>query len=89
MQARHVNSVGAVEQTMKAIMAEAHAIACEPRQWALNDKRLNSTPALADVQRATACVPVQASPLLEWVGLVDQVLHGTALPATGFELPNP
>jgi hypothetical protein len=89
MQARHGNSVGAVGQTMRAIMEEAHAIVCERRQWVLNEKRLITKAGLGVVQRATASVPVQASRLLEWIGLVDQVLQGAPLPATGFELPNP
>jgi hypothetical protein len=80
MHAKHGNAVGAVGQTMRAIMEEAHAVTCERRQWVLNEKRLINTAGLEQVQGTAACIPVDVSQLLTWIGEVDAALQEPRAP---------
>jgi hypothetical protein len=76
MHARRGNFVGAMGQVMKAVMEEAHAIACRRGQWVINEKRLIQAAGLEEAQHAVSRVPNQASQLLAWIDGIDRVLEG-------------
>lgn len=76
MHAQRGNIVGAMGQTAKAIMEEAHALLCERGRWALNEKRLVKTAGLDDVQNLFGHVPSEAAVLMQWVESIAQRLAG-------------
>lgn len=67
MHAKRDNLVGAIGQTAKAVMEEAHAIMCERGEWVCNEKRLIDTAGLTATQALFAHVPSERTGLLEWL----------------------
>ena len=67
MHARRSNVVGAAAQAAKAVMEEAHAIACERALWVLNEKRLIECAGLERVQKRFERIPRDATDLVRWV----------------------
>lgn len=78
MHARRENFVGAVGQAMKAIMEEAHAVACSRGQWVLNEKRLIHAARLEEVQHAAAQLPRDPQQLAVWIDAIDAALQRAA-----------
>jgi hypothetical protein len=76
MHARRANFVGAIGQAMKAVMEEAHAIACRRGLWVINEKRLIQAAGLEEAQQAASRVPNHASQLLPWIEGIDRLLQG-------------
>jgi hypothetical protein len=70
MLARRNNVVGAVSQAAKAVLEEAHAIACERRRWVLNEKRLVAAAGLERLHDRFRGVPVGARALEAWVDAI-------------------
>lgn len=68
--AKRGNRVGAIGQTAKAVMEEAHAVMCDRRRWVCNEKRLIELAGLSDVHDLFAQVPTAAAALVEWIDLV-------------------
>jgi hypothetical protein len=67
MHARRGNIAGATGQAAKAVLEEAHAIACERGQWVCNEKRLIETAGLAGLHAWFAGAPTDPARLGEWV----------------------
>lgn len=68
--ARRGNRIGAIGQTTKAILEEAHAVMCERGQWVCNEKRLIDMAGLADVHHLFTQLPVSDAALIDWIDLV-------------------
>jgi hypothetical protein len=63
------NVAGAIGQSARAVMEEAHAILCERGKWVCNEKRLIESAGLAGTHAVFARTP-DASGLVPWVDLV-------------------
>jgi hypothetical protein len=68
------NLVGAIGQTAKAVMEEAHAIMCERGEWVCNEKRLIEAAGLAGTQSLFSHIPTERAGLIEWVDLAARHL---------------
>ena len=76
MHARRGNVAGVAGQAAAAVMEEAHAIACERREWVCNEKRLIEIAGLSSVNTLFAEIPVERERLLQWVDLVADRMKG-------------
>lgn len=65
--ARRGNRAGASGQVAKAIMEEAHAVLCEQRRWACNEKRLIEDAGLAALHGRFDRIPDSQKSLVAWV----------------------
>jgi hypothetical protein len=70
MHARRGNLVGAVGQVAKGVLEEAHALLCERRQWACNEKKMIEAAGLGAVQALFGEIPSAPASLVNWVDLV-------------------
>jgi hypothetical protein len=53
-------------------MEEAHAIACERREWVCNEKRLIEVTGLDSVNALFAEIPGEPARLLQWIDRVEE-----------------
>lgn len=65
--AQRADAVGVAGQAAVAILEEAHARACERRQWVVNEKGLVVKVGLQTVQARFAALPRTAAELARWV----------------------
>jgi hypothetical protein len=70
MHARRGNPAGATGQAARALMQEAHAVACERSLWVCNEKRLIEAMGLEGLQTLFAQTPGDADGLVRWVDVV-------------------
>ena len=75
MHARRGDVVGTTAQAAKAVIEEAHAVACERGHWVCNEKRLVEIAGLSSVQAVFGKIPVAPSSLLRWVDDVARQVH--------------
>lgn len=68
------NHVGAIGQTAKAVMEEAHAILCERGTWVCNEKRLIDTAGLTETHSLFGKIPKEGEGLIAWIGLIGESL---------------
>ncbi len=68
------DQAAAIGQVAKAVMEEAHAIACERRCWVCNEKRLITDMGLAEVQSLFAQLPSDPAALGGWIDRVAVML---------------
>ena len=68
------NRVGAIGQTAKAVVEEAHAVLCERGVWTCNEKRMIDQAELGSVHSLFAECPTQASELVRWIDSVTERL---------------
>jgi hypothetical protein len=68
------NLVGAIAQTAKAVMEEAHAVMCERGEWVCNEKRLIDAAGLTETQALFEQIPTERERLIEWVNRVGEHL---------------
>jgi len=74
MHARRGNLAGTAGQAAAAVMAEAHAILCERRQWICNEKRLIQTAGLDRLHPLFAQIPTEPAGLAQWLDrIADQL----------------
>lgn len=72
------NVVGALGQAAKAVIEEAHAVACERRAWVCNEKRLVAMADLGATQHLFGRAPAEPPALLAWI---DAVAAGLGAPS--------
>jgi len=77
MHARRGNVVGATGQAAKAMLEEAHAIACERGRWVCNEKHLLHAAGVDALQPLFSRIPSQPVELGPWV---DSVANGLGVP---------
>jgi hypothetical protein len=75
--AQRGDTVGTVGHVAKATMELAHALACERRQWVLNEKHLLAAVGLEGVQVRFGHVPGAARSLEAWVEELTGILDAT------------
>jgi hypothetical protein len=67
MRAERGDVVGTVAQAAKAVVETAHAVVCERREWALNEKHLVERAGLHELHAQFTRVPASTPGLVEWV----------------------
>ena len=67
MHARRCSVIGVVSQATKAVLEEAHAVACERSMWVINEKRLIEMAGLERLHERFRQVPNDARALGMWV----------------------
>jgi hypothetical protein len=72
--ARRGNFAGTIGQVAKAVMEEAHAVACERGQWVCNEKRLIEATGLEQTQKLFSEIPVDSANLVQWVDVAADQL---------------
>jgi hypothetical protein len=72
MRAARGDRVGTFGQAAKAVVERAHAVLCERRIWALNEKRIVEAAGLGEVQARFA---EPAADLVAWLDGVEQALR--------------
>lgn len=67
MHARRGDVVATLGQAAKAALEEAHAVLCERRAWACNEKGMLEKAGLARLQSRFAGAPIASEDLVRWV----------------------
>lgn len=70
--------VGLVGQAARATIETAHALLCERRAWALNEKRIVEYAGLDRMQAMFARPPVARSKLVDWLADIEAALADSA-----------